>query len=200
MSTDEKKEFVCNICDRNDFKHNMALKAHERWHNSEYRSNISKKLKAKHSDPDSKYNSPEYKEKKRALWRDPEYRENISKKIKALRQDPNSNYNKKKIENQPNEIQVNQPKEVVKSNKPNEVVKFTNPQIKLYFEKYLKIHMYFDQKTIVKDYIRSEFNGRRINPNIQLNIEQSFDLLIQNNLEIGKIENYTQMIYRSKRG
>ena len=124
-------------------------------------------------------------------WHDPEYKKNISEKIKALRQDPNSNYNKKKIENRPNEIQVDRPKDEVK---------FINPQIKLYFEKYLKIRDYFDQKTIVKDYIRKEFNGRQIQPNIKVNIEKSVDLLIKNNYETGKSEHYTQLIYRCKRG
>ncbi len=188
MSINEKKEFVCNICDRNDFKHNMALKAHERWHNSEYRSNISKKLKANWKNPEYRSN---ISEKIKTNWKNPEYKKNISEKIKALRQDPNSNYNKKKNENQPNEIQVNQPKDEVK---------FINPQIKLYFEKYLKIRDYFDQKTIVKDYIRKEFNGRQIQPNIKVNIEKSVDLLIKNNYETGKSEHYTQLIYRCKRG
>ena len=181
MSTNEKKEFVCNICGLNHFKSNQALKAHQYWHNPEYKKNISEKIKALRRDPNSKYNLPEYKEK-------------ISEKIKAKRQDPNSKYNKKKIKNQPNEIQVNQPKEIVKSNKPKEIVKFVNPKIKLYLENYLKIRNYFDQKTIVKDYIRREFNGRGINPNTQLNIEQSVDLLIQNYLEIKKIGIYSNDI------
>lgn len=72
--------FVCSICGRNNFKHNMALKAHERWHNPHYKENISKKVKAK--------------------WQDPDYKENMSKKMKAIWQNVNTNSisNNKSIE------------------------------------------------------------------------------------------------------
>ena len=195
MSINEERKFVCNICGQNHFKHNMALKAHERFHNPEYRSNMSEKMKALRRDPNSKYNSPERREKLKAHWRDPEYRKNISEQMKAKRSNPDSNYNKGKIKNKNLE---NKPKEIVK-----EIVKFTNPQIKLYFKNYLKIHAYFDQKTIVKDYIREKYNGRQLQTNIQVYIEQSFDSLIQNYLEIEKIgiySNDSSPIYRKIMG
>ena len=58
MSINEKKEFVCDICSRKDFKNVVALKVHKNWHDPEYKKNISEKIKAK--------------------WQDPEYRSNMS--------------------------------------------------------------------------------------------------------------------------
>lgn len=176
MSVNKKIELVCDICGRKDFKNIVALKVHKNWHDPEYKKNISEKIKLK--------------------WHNPGYRSNISKKIKAKWQDPNSKYNSP-VGDLP--IEESSKKNLgVTKNKPKEVIKFNNYH-REYFEKYLKTHDYFDQKSIVKDYIRNKFNGNRIQPNIQVNIEQSFDMLIKNNLEIGKIEYYTPPIYRKKR-
>jgi len=192
----------------------MALKAHERWHNPEYKKKISEKIKEtwdlERRSNMSKirkeaWQDPEYRnnisEKIKAIWNKPEYRSNMSEKIKEAWQDPNSKYNLpeyiEKLRGKSSDSE-NKLIEVIKSKK-QDIIRF-NPHYQEYFEKYLKIHNYFDQKNIVKDYIRNEFRGNRIKPNVQVNIEQSFDLLIDNNLETGVIEHYAPTIYRRKRG
>lgn len=158
MTEEKIINFICDICGRDDFKNDVALKAHKNWHKPGYRDNISKKIKALHKDPTSKYNSPEYREKLR------------SKNIDSS-----------------------------SSNNPKEVIKFNHHHLE-YFSKYRKAHNYFDKKSIVNDYIKNNFNGNRIQPNEHTYIEKSFDMIIENNLEIGKINFYKPPIYRSKRG
>ena len=122
-------------------------------------------------------------------WHEPGYRENISEKMKLKWKDPTSKYNSPvgdlSIESSPKE-------------KLGEVIKFNNHHLE-YLSKYLKTHDYFDQKSIVGDYIKNKFNGNRIQLNERTYIENSFNILIKNSLETGKIEYYKPPIYRKKR-
>ena len=123
-------------------------------------------------------------------WHEPGYRENISEKIKLKWKDPTSKYNLPV-----GDLSI----EGLSEKKSGEVIKFNNHHLE-YFSKYLKTHNYFDQKSIVGDYIKNKFNDIAIQPNEHTYIEKSFDMIIKNNLEKGKIKFYKPPIYRSKRG
>jgi hypothetical protein len=66
-------------------------------HTNEVKENQSKKMKELHKNPDSKYNSIEYKEKlsnrMKELWEDLIYKEKISNIMKDLWEDPDSIFN-----------------------------------------------------------------------------------------------------------